>query len=139
MANEVREFTKKFGKVPQELKRQLRPELRIIGNEVKAEAVSNAWWSTRIPGATRVAVGFTARNPGVSIVVNKNKAPEARPIEHGGRGGSFRHPVFGHRDRRWEEQPARPFLAPAAEAKGDSAAEKVGDLFVRVTREAGFR
>jgi hypothetical protein len=138
VANEVREFIREFGKVPNELKRLLRPELRIIGNEVKAEAQSNAWWSTRIPAATRVAVGFSTRNPGVSIVVNKNKAPEARPLEHGGNSGTFRHMVFGHKDR-WVSQPARPFLAPAAAAKGDSAAERVGDLFIRVTREAGFR
>lgn len=139
MADEIREFIRKFGKVPQDLKVILRPELRIIGNEVKAEAQRNAAWSKRIPAATRVSVGFSKRNPGVSIVVNKNKAPNARPLEHGGRSGTFRHPVFGHKERRWETQPARPFLAPAAEAKADDAAARVADAFDIAARRAGFR
>ena len=139
MSNEIREFIREFGKVPQELRRQLRPELRLIGNEVRAEAQRNAWWSKKIPRATRVAVGFSKRNPGVSIVVNKNKAPNARPLENQGRTGMVRHPVFGHMDKPWKDQPARPFLAPAAQAKADVAAQRVGDLFIRVTRENGFR
>lgn len=139
MANEVRDFIKDFGKVPKDFRSELRPALRVIGNEVRAEAQRRSAWSKRIPAATRVSVGFTKRNPGVSVVVNRVKAPHARPLENRGLNGMFRHPVFGHKDRKWEEQPARPFLAPAAEAKADNAAAKVADVWDIAARRAGFR
>lgn len=141
MADDVEEFVRKFGKVPKELKAQLRPGLRAAGNEVAADAKLRASWSTKIPRAIRVSVTFAGKRQGVSIVVNRKKAPNARPFEHGGRDGTFRHPVFGRRERPgdWKSQRARPFLAPALQAKGDDAAKKIADVVDRVTHEAGFK
>lgn len=138
MANEVEELVKELRKVPQELKRELRPGLRAAGRVVADDAKRRASWSSRIPRAIRVSTTFGKRNAGVSVVVNKNKAPHARPFEHGGRSGKFRHPRWGDREH-WYSQTARPFLYPALLAKGDEAAEQIADVVDRVTREAGFR
>lgn len=137
MADEIRDLINDLGKIPKELKAELRPGLRKAGEVVRDEARRNAAWSRRIPAATRVSVGFTARNPGVAVQVNRNRAPHARPFEHGGEPGFFRHKVFGHEDR-WVAQRARPFLAKAAEAKAPEAEKQVGDVVDRVTRQAGF-
>lgn len=136
MADEIEHLIRDLGKIPKELKRELRPGLRAAGRVVADDAKVRASWSNRIPGATRVSVTFSGKRPGVSVVVNKQKAPDARPFEHGGRDGTFRHPVFG-RDV-WVSQKARPFLAPALTAKGDEAAGQITDVVDRVTREAGF-
>jgi hypothetical protein len=54
------------------------------------------------------------------LIVDAKSAPEARPLEHGGSGGEFRHPVFGGGNKTrdqwtWVEQPARPFFYAALE------------------------
>lgn len=138
MADDVERFVKHFGKVPQDIKREIRPALRAAGRVVADKAKQNAAWSTRIPRATRVSVSFAARRPGVSVVVDKKKAPHARPYEHGGRPGTFRHPVYARgEDRRawtWVSQQARPFLEPALEARGDAAAKQIEQAVDRVLR-----
>lgn len=137
MADEIRRLIDDMGKIPKELKVKLRPELRAAGQIVRDRARVNASWSTRIPAATRVSIGFTKRNPGVSIVVNRRRAPGARPFEHGGTEGTFRHPVFGHRDR-WVTQKARPFLYRAAAEEAPEAERRIAAAVDKVTREAGF-
>lgn len=134
MANEIRQLVDNMGKIPKDLKVELRPGLRKAGEVVRDEARRNAAWSKRIPAATRVSVGFSKRNPGVAIQVNKKRAPHARPFEHGGALGTFRHPVFGHRDR-WVSQRARPFLHSALESKGDEAAKQIEQVVDRVIRK----
>lgn len=143
MADEIEQLIRDLGKIPKELKAQLRPGLRKAGDLVRDQARRNAAWSSRIPPATKTSLSFTKNRPGVSVIVDKNKAPHARPYEHGGRPGRFRHPVYARgEDRRawtWVPQQARPFLAPAMEAKGEAAAKQIADVVDRVTREAGFR
>lgn len=136
--DEMRRLIDDMGKIPKDLKVKLRPGLRDVGQIVRDQARVNAAWSRRIPAATRVSVGFTKRNPGVAVQVNKNRAPHARPFEHGGMPGEFRHPVFGHRDRPWEPQRARPFLAKALEEKAPEAERKIAEVFDKVSRDAGF-
>lgn len=131
--NDVERFVKHFGKVPQDVKREIRPALRAAGRIVADDAKRRAAWSTRIPKATRVSVALAQRRPGVSVVVNRKKAPHARPYEHGGRPGRFRHPVYGNR-RVWVPQQARPFLEPALEARGDAAAAQIEQAVDRVLR-----
>lgn len=143
MPDEVERLIRDLDGIPKDLKRKLRPKLREAGEIVAGQARVNASWSTRIPQATKVRTSFTLRNPGVSVVVDRKKAPHARPFEHGGEPGQFRHPVFqtfgGKRRTPWVPQPARPFLAPAAEAKGDEAARRVADAVDEATRDAGFK
>lgn len=68
------------------------------------------------PGTTRIADSVRVRRRGFRVRVQAGAAgaPEAAPIEHHGRSGSFRHPLFGDREH-WYSQPAHPFLTPAAE------------------------
>lgn len=138
MADEMRRLIDDIGKIPKDLKVRLRPGLREVGQIVRDQARFNASFSKKIPPATRVGVGFTKRNPGVSVQVNKNSAPSARPFEHGGQEGDFRHKVFGHADR-WVSQKAHPFLAKALEEKAPEAERKIADVFDKVSRDAGFK
>lgn len=137
MADEIERLIKDMGRVPDDLRKKLRPKLREAGKVVANDAKLRASWSKRIPRAVSVRTSFTKTRPGVSVVVNKNKAPHARPYEHGGRAGSFRHPVFGDREV-WVSQRARPFLAPALEAKGDAAGRLIAEAVDETTRDAGF-
>lgn len=137
MADEIERLIHDMGRIPDDLKRKLRPKLRVAGRVVADDAKVRASWSTRIPGATKVSTSFTARRPGVSVVVDRKKAPHARPFEHGGQPGEFRHPVFGNREV-WEPQAARPFLEPALEAKGDAAGRLITEAVDETTRDADF-
>jgi hypothetical protein len=97
------------------LDKDLREGIRWAGQGAVEAVKGAASWSHKIPPATRLKTSFAARGAGISVVVNAAQAPNARPIEHGGRGGTFRHPVWGNRDV-WVNQAARPFLKAAAEA-----------------------
>lgn len=140
MADEIRRLIDDLGKVPKELKRELRPGLRKAAAPMLAAAKANASWSTRIPRATRISITFSGKRAGVAITVNKNRAPHARPYEMGsgsGRSAFFRHPVYGH--DVWVSQKTRPFLWPAFVAHRDDAEREIADVVDTVTREAGFR
>jgi hypothetical protein len=137
VADEIERLIRDMGRVPDDLRKRLRPKLREAGRIVADDAKLRSSWSTRIPRAIRVATSFTKTRPGVSVIVNKNKAPHARPFEHGGDPGTFRHPVFGNREV-WVSQRARPFLEPALEAKGDEAGRRITEAVDETTRDAGF-
>ena len=140
MADDVRKFVERFGKVPNDIKKNMRPGLREAGKVVALDAKGRAEWSTRIPRAISVRTSFSGKRAGVTVRVARSKAPHARAYEHGGEPGTFRHPVFpSGADRRkwnWTAQAARPFLAPALQAKGNEAAGKIADVVNRQIREA---
>lgn len=110
---ELRRFVRSFEKFPADLRKDMRKELLTSVQKPLQQAKANAGWSTRIPKATKIQTSFSKKKAGVAIVVNRHKAPHARPLEHGGRPGFVRHPVMGNREK-WVRQPARPFLWPAA-------------------------
>jgi len=102
-----------LGVLPDDIRRDLRKGLREAGEAALNQARANASWSSRIPGAMSLRVYTSGPRTGVSLRVDSSKAPHARPYEGiGGRGDSFRHPVFG--GDAWVSQSIRPFLAPAA-------------------------
>jgi hypothetical protein len=138
VASEIQKLVADLGKVPVELRRELRPAVRAAAQEVLQEARSRASWSSRIPSATRLQMRFSGRRAGASIVVSAARAPHGRPYEHGGVPGSFRHPVYGNRDN-WVTQSARPFLWPAAAAKREAAAREIDKAVERVLRRTGWR
>jgi hypothetical protein len=127
-----------FGPIPNEIRRELRPILRQVAEPVLAKARQNASWSTRIPGATRISVGFGRRSAGVAITVSSVKAPHARPLENLGRQGNVRHPLFGNRER-WVSQRARPFLFPAMASADEALVRETGRVVDEVARKHGFR
>lgn len=118
---------------------------RNLGKEFKRAAVpaanqakANASWSSRIPGAITVGVSSSRRFPGAQIKVAKDKAPHARLFEFPGRGGSFRHPVYGNREV-WVAQQGRPFIRPAVRAKGAEFAKACDRAVDTAARANGFR
>lgn len=128
-----------LGRMSPAAKQELRRGLRAAGKTVLQQAKSNASWSSRIPGAMRLATRTGAKNAGVFLRVDATRAPHARPYEGiGTRAGFFRHPVFGNRDV-WVSQAQRPFLVPAAQA-GRPAVVKAGEDAVKAAaRAGGFR
>lgn len=135
--NAVRRLIRDTGKVPQELRRRLRPEMRSLGQPLLADARSRASWSTRIPAALRLSTSFTMRHAGLSIVAKRSVAPHARAYEGITGNHTFRHPVFGDRDT-WVEQETRPFLAPAVDLHARRVVDGVNRAVTDAAATAGF-
>jgi hypothetical protein len=151
--SEIQRLIESFGKIPPDLRRELRPAVRQAAQVVMEDAQRRASWSSRIPGAMRVSVRLSGRGAGASVVVSAAKAPHGRPYEHLGQPGTFRHPVFWPRSRhmvfgverpgafkhgRWVSQAARPYLFPAAEARADAAAKEIDQAVQRVMLRHGW-
>jgi hypothetical protein len=135
---DLRDFIRDLGKMDPELRREMRPMLRTSAEKPLQQARLNASWSTRIPRATKVSVSLAAKKAGVSIRTSRKLAPHARPYEHGGDAGRFRHPVFGNRNV-WVYEPARPFLARAAEPWLKDADENIGKVVDLVSARFEFK
>lgn len=135
---EIRALIAELGKIPQELRTALRPELKGVADVIVADARGRASWSTRIPGAITTSVRFGARDPGVTIRVRDSKAPHGRAFEGITGASDFVHPVFGHRDRE-VAQSTRPYLEPAALAHMNDVLTAAAETVDRVAREHGFR
>ncbi|MBB2914857.1 hypothetical protein FHS43_006169 [Streptosporangium becharense] len=137
-ADDLRGLIRDLGKLPDAVRKELRPALRRAGTRARTRAQGNASWSRRIPRAIRLQVSFAKRRPGVALSVNKNLAPHARPLENLGKPGSFRHPMFGDR-KRWVTQRARPFFFPAAAAEWQQIDRDVAAAVDAAARRHGFR
>lgn len=135
---ELRKFIAEFEKLPGDIRREIRPRLRRTGESAVADVRLRASWSTRIPAATKLRTSLAQRTAGIAIEVDRHKAPHARPYEHGGRPGTFRHPLFGNR-KHWYVQPARPFLVPGARPHFERVDREIFDAVDEAAREAGFR
>jgi hypothetical protein len=101
-----------------ELEKEFHLELAAAGEIVAVKARQNAQSFPRQYGATtRIArsIRVKRRLTTVKVFAGGDEAPEAAPIEHGGLGGMFRHPLFGDKDH-WYPQQAYPFLTPAADS-----------------------
>lgn len=109
---EITSFRQQLQNVPKEFRKELRPRLRRAAAKVVQQVQANASWSSRIPAATSARVSFIGS--GITVKVDRNAAPHARPIEFGSarqRASINRHPVFGH--DVWVNQPTRPFFLKA--------------------------
>lgn len=111
---EIKAFADQLRHVPREMRPALRREIRKVGDVLVRDIQGNASWSSRIPGATKLKVGFGARSAGVTVQVDAAQAPHARPLEFGNRGAFNRHPVYG--GPAWVDQPTRPFFMRAVRA-----------------------
>lgn len=124
--------------LPEELRKALRPKLRTIAQRIADEARGKASWSSRIPGTIRVRTSFSANREGVFILAGGKNAPHARLYDLGQRSAdSFRHPVYGHRDR-WVTQATRPFFFVAAANHEDSTTDAVRTALDDASRAIGF-
>lgn len=134
---ELQRLIKDLGKLPPDLRRELRPALRKAAVPVLEQMRSNASWSHRIPAATRISTSLSGSKAGVSLRTNAKKAPHGRPYEHGGSSGNFRHPVFGNK-KKWVAQRARPFFFKAADQRGDDVRDSLGDTVREIAARHGF-
>ncbi len=121
----IRLLAAHMGGIPKETAAELRPKLRAAAELVANQAKVNASYSSRIPGAIKVSTSLTSRNGGAGVRVDSRKAPHSRALEGTQDTASFRHPVFG-RDA-WVDQPTRPFLFPARDAKLQEVKALVAD------------
>lgn len=135
--NAVRRLRRDMGRIPPEVARGLRPAMRDAGQDLITDARRRASWSTRIPGAMRLATSFTRRHAGVSLVVNRHKAPHARPYEGIRGNASFRRPVFGNR-QVWVVTQTRPFAGPAVDLHARSAVAAINRVVDEAAVAAGF-
>lgn len=136
--NAVRRLIRDVGRLPDDLRKRLRPAMREAAQPVLADARRRASWSTRIPAALRIATSFTRRQAGVSIVTSQKRAPHARAYEGITGRDNFRHPVFGNREA-WVEQKTRPFMGPAVDLHGRRVVAAVNKTVDDAAREAGFK
>lgn len=111
----------------------LRRRLKTVAELVAADARSRASFSTRIPGSIRARSGLNQ----ASIRAGGPSAPNAAPLENKGKGGTFRHPVFGHR-QVWVNQQARPFLRPALQANTRAIVDGLAEAITDVVAGAHF-
>lgn len=133
-ARQLAEATRELRGMSKEIRRETRPAIRQAAEPMVAQARANASWSSRIPKAIKLS--NTRR--GVTIRVNKAKAPHARPYEDITGGGQFRHPVFGNR-ARWVSQATRPFLDPAVKAHRGKVRAALVKVVDDAARRHGFR
>jgi hypothetical protein len=120
------------GTLQVELRRGVR-EAALPAVRAVQEAAS---WSPRISAAVKAKPFFTAKRAGVTIVVDASRAPEARPLEHGGEGGTFRHPVYG--TKTWVDQPAQPFFYASIE-RSVEVEIAMRAVMARVAYKLGFK
>lgn len=125
-------------------RRRLRVEFTRIGQSTLSDAKSRAGaWSSRIPSAI-TATPITDMGRGqVGVVFRVSRSvPHARPYEGISQQGSvsyFRHPVYGHTERKWARQNTRPYLWPAVRGRANDARRAVEQTFEDAARECGFR
>jgi hypothetical protein len=144
VADEVRKLAADLGKIPKDVQKELRPQMRGAARPIVADMRRRASWSKRIPRAVSVSTSFTSRRGGVFIRVSARKAPHARFWENQGRLGTTRHPVFPdsskpRREWRWAPERSRPFALPSARAGHDDALTAVATAVDNAARKHGFR
>lgn len=123
--------------IPREVRKELRPVLKRAGEGAATAARAHASWSTRIPGAIRVAVRYGQQRPGVTLRVSAGRAPHARAFEGLGRPGVIRHPLFGDREH-WFAQARRPFAWPAVSSRRAEIERNVASVVEMAARRHGF-
>ena len=138
--DELRRLINDLGKLPPDLRRELRPALRKAAHPVLVKMQTNASWSTRIPSATKISTSLSGSKTGVTLRVDAKKAPHGRPYEHQGDPGNFRHPVFEVEGKKttWVAQRARPYFFKAVDQEANEVRDALGDTVREVAARHGF-
>ena len=132
-ASEVRALGSRLRKSKPEVYKELRRAVLAEARIVAEDARGLASWSSKIPGSIKAS----AQGINTAVVRAGGKsAPDAAPFEHAGASGSFRHPVFGRKDEPWVEQPAKPFLHPAAMDRLDATVSALEDAVITAVDHA---
>lgn len=128
-ASSLRKLGSQLRKSRPEVYRQVRRAVLAEAQKIAEAARVNASWSSRIPGSIRA--GTTGGGMTAVVRAGGKSAPHAAALEHAGRQGTFRHPVFADQSKSrgewtWVSQEAHPFLHPAALARLDETVEALG-------------
>lgn len=134
---QLRQLISDLGRLPPDLRRELRPAIKRGAQPMLQAMHSNASWSSRIPPATKLTSKLTGSGAGVSIVTNVRQAPHARVYENQGAAGFFRAPLFGDRER-WYPHRARPFFKPAIDRHGAEISDAIAQTVAEVAARHGF-
>lgn len=138
------QLQKDLGRMGKAQRRRMRVDFQRIGQAAASDARSRAGaWSTRIPSAisTRPIINEAQNRVGAEVRVSK-RVPHARPYEGISQQGStsyFRHPVYGHVERKWARQDTRPYLWPAVRGRQGDMRRAVEQTIEAAARECGFR
>ncbi|GAA4100945.1 HK97 gp10 family phage protein [Nonomuraea soli] len=140
MSAELKKLIADFGKLPPDLRKEIRQGANEIGQPVLSAVRARASWSSRIPAATRISTRFGAKTAGVTVRTSARRAPHARPYEHGGMAGTFRVPVYRRKGRRtpWVDRAARPFFTPGVLAAEGDVVDAFKSIVIRVGRANGW-
>jgi hypothetical protein len=133
--SQLQNLIRDLHEVPPAIRREFRPIVKKAAAPTLTRMKSNASWSTRIPGAITMRAANTTA--GVQFRTDAGRAPHARPIEHDGEPGTFRHPVYGNREV-WRPQAARPFFYRAVEATADQVRDGIADGLMQIAAQHGF-
>ncbi len=125
------------------VRKRLRQGIAKAGDDLVSAVRNEASWSKRIPSATSLRTSFGARSAGATVVVNATKAPHARPLEGGNRGGMLRHPVFARGDETreqwtWVNQPTHPFFFRAEQSASPLIYARMQKVLDDVADDLGF-
>lgn len=111
-----------------------RTELRAVGDVILQDAKSRLASETYKPGhGTRIAQSGKVRVTAAGNVKLVFTAPDARPVENGGKG-FVRHPVFGNRQNWTDKNSHRAFAAPAVDAHREEAAAAIESAVTKAVR-----
>lgn len=117
------------------LRKEIRAAVNEAGADILAKARAEASWSSRIPDAMYIRPNFTARSAGIRLVVNRRKAPHARPLEFGNKDGNpdvLENGTGG-------KMPTHPFFFKSVDALDGATKQKFLDAIDKACRDAGFR
>jgi hypothetical protein len=122
------------------VRRELRKAVREEGEILLASIKTKAAWSSRIPGATSIAVTLGVKSANVRIRTDKKKAPHARPFDRGTSTGKLRHPVFARGADKatwsWTTEPTRPFFFVTIGARDAATTRRFNDVVDQVIKDA---
>ncbi len=129
-----------------ETRRQLRKEMRKVGDEIAAAAKAlAAQYSTTIPGTIKVGTRIGSQDVTIIIKAGSASVPIAGLFEHGNKGRAgrkvkFRHPVFGRGSHgtaveTWVNQQMHPYLAPAIYLKLPAVTGRIESAVEKATKE----
>lgn len=113
-----------------EIQTDLRKSARAAGNLVRDDARSRTD-SVKAQKSLRVGVSGAT----VTVTAGSKAQPLPKLLEGDGTPGTFRHPLFGNKDR-WYEEARKPYLHPALEAKRDQVTDMLGAAGLRATSRA---
>ena len=162
----LRNLARDLRKIDASAARALTGSMAAIGTMVAEQAKENARSFPRIHEPTdriESSIKVVRRGLSIRVVAGGDSAPESAPLEHNGLEGVFRHPVFDKTGERvasnsrsirrgliskkqlrqagvadWVTQTARPFLAPAADAKADEIEAALLDAIDAGLAAVGF-